>query len=220
MDLFKLIKTTQASGFIMPAAVALTFGTMMLTTGYMERVLNKKIILDIRIAKAKARFNAESGTAIAIAGPNEDGSFPPGIGSSDWPVTSVDGENIYESGVLDIETFPGVYKPENPSSFFPNASLLNTPNIEMGEFYIATQKLQCDLSRDDCRALFDRYDTNHDGVLDFTEFLLMMLAGSKKIKHQKKVKELEDEEEKRPEPPPRSLLPNADVKIIFDFMNC
>ena len=29
----------------MPAAVALTFGTMMLTVGYMERVLNKKINL-------------------------------------------------------------------------------------------------------------------------------------------------------------------------------
>ena len=29
---------------IMPAAVALTFGTMMLTVGYMERVLKIKII--------------------------------------------------------------------------------------------------------------------------------------------------------------------------------
>ena len=43
------------SGMILPTAVIFTFVSMMVTMGYMERVLNKKINLDLRIAKTKAR---------------------------------------------------------------------------------------------------------------------------------------------------------------------
>ena len=119
----------------MPAAVALTFGTMLLTVGYMERVLNKKINLDIRIAKTKARFNAESGASITIAGPTDNGDFMPSLGSSEWPVITSGDESEYESGIVDTETFSGYYKPENTTSFFPNAGIPNTQNIDMGEFY-------------------------------------------------------------------------------------
>jgi len=135
MNLFNFTKEKKISGMIMPVAVALTFGTMMLTVGYMERVLNKKINLDIRIAKTKARLNAESGVAITIAGPTGNGSFMPSLGSSDWPLVSSSDENAYDSGIIDTDTFPGYYKPENTNTFFPNASLPNTEDINMGEFY-------------------------------------------------------------------------------------
>ena len=118
----------------MPAAVALTFGTMLLTVGYMERVLNKKINLDIRIAKEKARFNAESGSSITISGDVESG-FVPSIGSSSWPSEELLLGNDESENVIDLETFSGVYKPEQISQIFPNASLTNTPEIDMGEFY-------------------------------------------------------------------------------------
>ena len=121
MNLFNFVNKKKISGMIIPAAVALTFGTMLLTVGYMERVLNKKINLDIRIAKVKARLNAESGVAITIAGPTDNGNFMPSLGSSDWPPFSSDDQSEYDIGIIDTETFSGYYKPENTTSFFPNA---------------------------------------------------------------------------------------------------
>ena len=118
----------------MPAAVALTFGTMLLTVGYMERVLNKKIKLDIRIAKVKARLNAESGASITISGSTDDG-FVASLGSSDWPPFSSDDQDEYDIGIVDSETFPSSYEPEKITSFFPNAGIANSPDIDMGEFY-------------------------------------------------------------------------------------
>ena len=93
------------SGMILPTAAILTFSTMLLTIGYMERLLNKKINLDIRIAQAKARLNAESGVSITITGPDE--RFDPGIGSSKWPANySADDEFAYDvEGFIDNETF-------------------------------------------------------------------------------------------------------------------
>jgi hypothetical protein len=135
MNLFNFVNKKKISGMIIPAAVALTFGTMLLTVGYMERVLNKKINLDIRIAKVKARLNAESGVAITIAGPTDNGNFMPSLGSSDWPPFSSDDQSEYDIGIIDTETFSGYYKPENTTSFFPNAGIPNSSDIDMGEFY-------------------------------------------------------------------------------------
>ena len=110
----------------MPAAIALTFGGLMLSVGYMEQLLNKQIRLDIRIAKIKARFNAESGVAITIAGPTDNGQFAPSLGSSDWPPNvSEEDIDIYDLSIVDTETFSGYYKPENITSFFPNIGISN-----------------------------------------------------------------------------------------------
>ena len=125
---------------ILPTAVIFTFVSMTVTMGYMERVLNKKINLDLRIAKTKARFNAESGAAITISGPTASNQFMPALGSSDWPPATYVDTEVFDVDVTDNETFPGYYKPEEVNSFFPYASLTNTPSIDMGEFYNITLK--------------------------------------------------------------------------------
>ena len=89
----------------LPSAIIFTFVSMMVTVGYMEKVLNKKINLDLRIAKTKARLNAESGVAITLAGPTDAGQFVPGLGSSSWPPDTFD--SAFESEYADLFLYVG-----------------------------------------------------------------------------------------------------------------
>ncbi len=125
-----LLLRRKISGLILPAATALSFGTMLLTIGYMDRLLSKKVNLDMRIATEKARLNAESGVSITIGGPAD--TFAPGLASADWPSQIDDFEYDLE-GHVDDYTFPSIYKPENTNQIFPNANLSNSPNINMGK---------------------------------------------------------------------------------------
>ena len=121
MNLFNYINKKKIPGVILPTAVLFTFVSMMVTVGYMERALNKKINLDLRIAKAKARLNAESGVAVTISGPTDNGEFMPSIGSSYWPLDT-DDDSGGNADIIDIETFEGFHKPENINDGIANSS--------------------------------------------------------------------------------------------------
>ena len=105
MNLFNDINKSYMTGMMLPAAAVLTFSALILTLGYMDRILNKKMDIDFRIAKVKARLNAESGIAITISGPTENGLFVPSIGSAAWPVISDEDIDVYEANFIDSETF-------------------------------------------------------------------------------------------------------------------
>ena len=147
MNLFNVTGKSHVSGVMLPAAVLLTFSATLITLAYMDRMMDKKTDIEYRIAKAKARFNAESGVSITISGPTEGGTFVPSLGSSDWPSISGDGD-VYEAAYEDMETFSGYHEPENPNTYFPNAPIGPTANIDMGEFYnIVLQTYQNEITR-------------------------------------------------------------------------